>query len=225
MLEFISALRWLFIEGILSSARDAAQFDAHSEETVKIQLFITSAVIALGLGGAHQTFAQTLSPFVNQNPPSTEVGWNTPASLCQILPGSAQSTVDYVGGSVSFAPNASGTIGLICNMPGTMNGLIPAGHPVDYVALSFSNPNVAAGCTASVFMIDRATGAVDGWTSDKSTNFSGIWTAHAPLNKTAPLATNHTHDVDVYLFRPASAGNTCNPMARGMFTEYVNVIF
>lgn len=186
---------------------------------MKIKLLVPLVAVVICLGGTHRLTGQGYGSLVDQAGPSDVVGWNTPASLCQLLPGSAKSVIDYATGAVSFPPNTSGTIGLICSMLGMANGFDLPDHALNYVDLTFSNPNVAAGCTVSVFMVDRTTGASDGWTSDKSTNLDGVWTAHAPLIKTFPIAANHTHDVDVYLTRPASAGNTCNPVAFGMFVE------
>ena len=57
-----------------------------------------------------------------------------------------------------------------------------------------------------------------------STNFDGVWTAHAPLVKHYPIANNHTHDVDVLPDRARIAGSTRNPVAFGMFLERRSVI-
>jgi len=176
------------------------------------------------LAGVSQMFAQRLPLSVNQYPPAENVGWDSPASLCQVIPGSAPSHVDYVSGSVSFAPGASGTIGLFCPVTAIGNGFTPS--QMDYVALTFSNPAVELGCTASAFFVDRTTGLSDGWVSSKSQEYNGLWTANVPLTgNTSPIALNHAHEVNVYLFRPQSAGERCNPVAYGMFLANVNVIF
>jgi len=191
---------------------------------MKAQLFFAFLTAIFIVGGTEQMVAQQKNPIaINQFPPSESVGWNSPASLCQISIGSAPSKIDYASGSVSFAPGASGTIGLFCPITGVANGLSPS--DMNYIALTFSNPNVEAGCTVSTYFVDRTTTQNDGWASDRSREYNGLWTANIPLDRTSFLPLNHTHEANVYLFRPESAGDTCNPVAYGMFLENVHVIF
>jgi len=103
-----------------------------------------------------------------------------------------------------------------------MNGLLPA--DINAVALRFSNPTPAAGCAISVYFVDRLTGEVVGWASDKSQNRTDVWTANVYLQGVRPQPP-HAYDVNVYLFRPQSAGNSCNPVAFGMFMESTPQIF
>lgn len=191
---------------------------------MKIKLLFSVLAITVGLTAVNQANAQDIEPIVA---PVGLVGWNSPASLCQTMPGSAQSSVDYAVGAVSFAPGASGTIGLICHMPGVMNGVDP--KKMTGLALSFSNPNAPAGCDVSVYMVDRTTGAATG-EKLKSGNFQGVWTANLPISQTVgppvlPPVLNHTHDVDVYLSRSQTAGESCNPVAFGMFLTDYYILF
>jgi len=189
---------------------------------MKGSVFCASIALALSLGSANQVLAQDgyRDQFLNwiaPTGPTGTVGWSSPASLCQLLPGSAPSIVDYATGGVTFAANSFGTIGLACPMQGTMNGVLP--KDINQVALRFSNPTPAAGCAISVYFVDRFTGLNSGWASDKSHDLTGVWTANIWLNGSTSPATQHTYDVDVYLFRPQSAETSCNPVAFGMFME------
>ena len=110
-------------------------------------------VVALALAGANQACAQTLT----QNGPSGLIGWSTSAPLCTKVAGSAAFAIDYSGPSfVAFAPNAYGTVTLICNMPGIMNGL--SWPYINALAFTFTNATAGLGCGAEVQLVDRTTG-------------------------------------------------------------------
>jgi hypothetical protein len=183
---------------------------------MKIKMFMASLALALSLASANQLLAQVT---LDKTGPAGSIGWSSSATLCKILPGSAPSTLYYPAGTVTFGKNNFGTIGLICSMPGIVNGNDP--RLINNVAFSFSNPNDQYGCSVSVYFVDRTTGLSNGWASDRSRDFSGIWTANVGLNgNTLPL-TNHTYDVDIYLYRPRSGINLCNPIAYSAFMEQV----
>ena len=182
---------------------------------MKIKTSIMALAAALTLVGASQAHAQQL----DQNGPLGNSGWSSSAPLCKILPGSAASAVNYSAPSfMTFAPNSYGTIGLICNMNGITNGLTPL--DMNAIAFSFSNPNPEAGCTATVQLVDRTTATpVYYWTTGRSTNYKGIWTVNTGSPSRGSLYFNHTYDVEMYLSRPQSAVNSCNPIAYAAFLE------
>lgn len=146
--------------------------------------------------------------------PLSAIGWSSSAPLCQILPGSAASFDNYSApSSVSFAANSFGTIGLICNVNGIMNGLRPG--QMNGGAFTFSNPDPFSGCTASVQLVDRTTATpVYAWTSDTGYIFSGMTTI-ALGSPGLSMDPTHTYDVEMYLYRPKSPSgkNQCNPIA------------
>ena len=184
---------------------------------MRTKLFaIAFAVI---LAGA--TLAQA-QPILDQTGPVGSVGWSTSAVFCRIHPGSAASTLSYVDGTVKFTGTSSGTILLVCPMPGIMNGISVSN--INAVGLNFLDASgQAGGCTVNVTLTNRTTHAYDFWTSGQS--FSGsVWTANVPMTgNTWPLNTSDNYDVEIYLFRPASAVSVCNPTAYGVFLE--DVIF
>ena len=184
---------------------------------MRFPLSKAAVMAALTLGGASQMLALQLPFLVNQLPPSKNVGWSSAASLCQILPGSAPSAINRTTGSVTFAANASGVISLACSVPNIGNGIRP--QDINYFAITFSSPKMEEGCQVAAFVEDRTSNVVDGWSATADREYNGVWTASVPLLRTAPLALNHTHEVDIFLNRPASAGNTCNPVAFGVFLE------
>jgi hypothetical protein len=180
-------------------------------------LFASFLVAGIGFACADQSHAQ----FLDQNGPFGAIGWSSSAPLCQVLPGSAASFTNYSApSSVSFAANSFGTIGLICNMPGIMNGLTPS--DMNYVAFTFSNPNASSGCTASVQLVDRTTATpVYSWATPQSTSYNGIWTVNAGSPTISSLNAGHTYDVEMYLYRPKSLAGVynCNPTAYAAFLE------
>jgi hypothetical protein len=138
--------------------------------------------------------------------------------------------VDYAAGAVTFAPGTSGTIGLICNIPGVANGFVP--EDMEAFSITFSNPNSKTGCDISAYMVDRTTQKVSGWKIYPGADYKGVWTAdinfatgvdgHEPI---WPIMANHTYDVDVYLSRSQAAGNTCNPVGFGLFLDDIALPF
>jgi hypothetical protein len=180
-------------------------------------LFASLLVAGIRLACADQSYAQLL----DQNGPLGIIGWSSSAPLCQVLPGSAASFINYSApSSVSFAANSYGTIGLICNMPGIMNGLTP--NDINDVAFTFSNPNASSGCTASVQLVDRTTATpVYSWATPQSTSYNGIWTVNAGSQTIGSLNAGHTYDVEMYLYRPNSLSGVshCNPTVYAVFLE------
>jgi hypothetical protein len=173
-----------------------------------IKKYLVPLAALIGLAGVRPAPAQT---FLDQNGPWYQVGWSSSAALCQLMPGSAASNMNIVTGTVSFAPNSYGTIGLVCSVTNS---------PLDisYLAYSFSNPSPQFGCTSSAYLVDRTTGLLDGWVTDGQSR-SGVWTANILLTKATVPLTNHTYDTDVYLSRPQSAVGSCNPVAYALFLE------
>jgi hypothetical protein len=184
---------------------------------MKTLLSKAAITAALTLGSASHLLALQLPFIVNQLPPSKSVGWNAAASLCQVLPGSAPSVVNRTTGSVTFAPNASGTISLACQVPSIGNGIRP--QDINYLAFTFSSPKMEAGCQIAAFAEDRTANLVDGWSATATQEYNGVWTSSIPLLRVAPFALSHTHEIDIFMNRPASAGNACNPVAYGVFLE------
>ena len=185
---------------------------------MKIKTLFASFLLAgLGLACADTAHAQ----FVYPNGPGESIGWSSSAPLCQVLPGSVASFTNYSApSSVSFAANSYGTIGLICNMPGIMNGWAP--NDMNAVAFTFSNPNASSGCTASVQLVDRTTATpVYSWATPETTNYNGIWTANAGSPTINSLNVSHTYDVEIYLYRPKSLVGVyhCNPTAYAVYLE------
>jgi hypothetical protein len=182
---------------------------------MKTTLFVIA--FAVILAGATLAQAQTV---LDQTGPIGSVGWSTSAVFCKIHPGSAASTLSYVDGTVKFTSTSSGTILLVCPVPGIMNG-VPVGN-INAFGLNFLDASgQTGGCTVNVTLTNRTTRKYDFWTSGQS--FSGsVWTANVPMTgNTYPLNTSDNYDVDIYLYRPASAVGVCNPTAYGVFLEYV----
>jgi hypothetical protein len=184
---------------------------------MKTKACLASLAVVIALASSHQALAQT---FLDQNGPDFQVAWSSSAALCQLMPGSAASTVNIVTGTVSFAPNSYGTIGLICSMSEIGNGLLPA--DISDLAYSFSNPSPQFGCTSSTYFVDRTTGLHDGWILDGIPR-NGVRTVNVQLTKATLPLTNHTYDTDVYLFRPKSAVALCNPVAYSLFMEGIGI--
>ena len=184
---------------------------------MKIRMLIASLPVALTLAGANQASAQT----VTQNGPSGWIGWSVSAPLCTKVAGSAAIAINYSGPSfVAFAPNAYGTVALICTMPGIMNGLSWAN--INALAFTFSNATAGLGCSAEVQLVDRTTATpVSHWATNPLTVYHGIWTAEIFQPR---LPQNHTYDVEFYLHRPQSAVNSCNPVVYAGFLEGISVI-
>jgi len=169
--------------------------------------------------GANEASAQSIT--VTQNPPSGLIGWSTSAPLCTKIAGTAAFAINYSAPSfVAFAPGAYGTVGLICEMPGIMNGLNWAN--INFLAFTFSNPTPGLGCSAEVQLVDRTTATpVSHWATDPMTFYAGVWTAEIP-QRTLPQ--NHTYDVEFYLHRPQSAVDSCHPAAYAGFLESIFII-
>ncbi len=184
---------------------------------MKLRMLLATLSIALTFGGATQASAQN----VTQNAPSGLIGWSVSAPLCTKLAGSAALAINYSAPSfVAFAPGAFGTVSLICDMPGIMNGLTWAN--INTLALAFSNDTAGLGCGAEVYLVDRTTATpVSHWGTNPFTLYRGIWTAEIPQ---PTLPQNHTFDVEFHLSRPQSAVNSCSPAVYAGFLERVTVI-
>jgi hypothetical protein len=138
----------------------------------------------------------------------------------QDVPHPGTTTATYVTvNPVTDRTYSFGTIGLICNMPGIMNGLDP--NLIGGLAFTFSNPN-ASGCTASVELVDRTTAAaIKSWNTPPLTSYTGVWTANIAFDSVVnTLDLSHTYDVEMYLYRPKSNSN-CNPTAYAAYLEKV----
>jgi hypothetical protein len=199
---------------------DIIQYESSKEKEKKMKirtLIVSLPVVALTLAGANQAPAQG----VTQNAPSGAIGWSTSAPLCTKLAGSADVAINYSAPSfVAFAPNAYGTVNLICNMPGIMNGLSWAN--INALAFTFSNATAGLGCSAEVFLVDRTTATpVSHWATDPLTVYNGIWTAEI-VQPTLPQ--NHTYDVEFRLTRPQSEVNSCHPAVYAGFLESLSGI-
>ena len=138
--------------------------------------------------------------------------------------------MDYAAGAVTFAPAASGTIGLICSIPGVANGFFP--EDMEAFSITFSNPNSKAGCDISAYIVDRTTQKINGLKIHPGADYRGVWTADIDfatgvdgLEPIWPIVANHTYDVDVYLSRSQAAGNMCNPVAFGLFLDDIALPF
>jgi len=185
----------------------------------------TLLIIALAVSLA--TATKSRAQILDQTGPYGPVGWSSSATLCKIRPNSAANSFNYGNGTVAFTATSYGTIGLACNMPGTMNGV--AYSDINALAFTFSdNSGQTGGCTVSVYLVDltKANSSVaairlhdaDGWSSGQS--FSGIWTAQIGLtSNTWPLNPNHIYQVVINLYRPQSAVGVCNPTAYGAYLE------
>jgi hypothetical protein len=185
---------------------------------MKIRMLIASLPVALTLAGANQASAQS----VTQNAPSGLIGWSKSAPLCTKVAGSAALAINYSAPSfVTFAPNAYGTVTLICDMPGIMNGLSWAN--INALAFTFSNATAGLGCGAEVHLVDRTTATpVSHWATDPWTVYNGIWTAEIVQPR---LPQNHTYDVEFRLHRPQSAVNSCHPAVYAAFLEQIPIIY
>src|SRR3954447_21573424 len=114
---------------------------------MKIRMLIASLPVALTLAGANQASAKT----VTQHGPSGLIGWSTSAPLCTKVAGSAAFAIDFSGpSSVTLAPNAYGTVTLICNMPGIMNGL--SWPYINALAFTFSKATAGLGCPLTLHL-------------------------------------------------------------------------
>jgi hypothetical protein len=184
------------------------------EKKMKIRMFIAFLPVALTLAGANQASAQT----VTQQGPLGTIGWSVSAPLCTKVAGSAAIAIDYSApSSVSFAPNAYGTVTLICNMPGIMNGLTWAS--INVLAFTFTNATAGLGCSAEVQLVDRTTAtAIAHWATNPLIVYNGIWTAEVGSTR---LPQNHTYDVEFRLHRPQSAVNSCHPAVYAGFLEWL----
>ena len=184
---------------------------------MKIRMLIACLPVALTFAGANRACADT----VTQNAPSGWIGWSVSAPLCTKVAGSAAIAIDYSAPSnVAFAPNAYGTVVLICNMPGIMNGLSWAN--INALAFTFTNGTAGLGCGAEVQLVDRTTATpVTHWATNPLTVYNGIWTAEILQPR---LPQNHTYDVEFRLHRPQSAVNSCHPAVYAGFLEAVSVI-
>jgi hypothetical protein len=185
---------------------------------MKLRMLIASLPVALIFACGNQASAQT----VTQNGPSGVIGWSTSAPLCTKVAGSAAIAINYSAPSfVSFADNAYGTVTLICNMPGIMNGLSWAN--INALAFTFTNGTAGLGCGAEVQLVDRTTATpVSHWATDPMTVYNGIWTAEIVQPR---LPQSHTYDVEFRLHRPPSAVNTCRPAVYAGFLEGIPVIY
>lgn len=184
---------------------------------MRIRMLIACLPVALTLTWANQASAQS----VTQNAPSGVIGWSTSAPLCTKVAGSAALAINFSAPSfVAFAPGAYGTVTLICNMQGIMNGLSWA-H-INALAFTFSNATAGLGCGAEVQLVDRTTATpVSHWATNPMTVYNGIWTVEI-LQPTLPQ--NHTYDVEFRLHRPQSAVDSCSPAAYAGFLERVQII-
>lgn len=172
----------------------------------------------INLAGANLASAQALQT-ISHNGPNGTIGWSTSAPVCQKMDWSAPISTNFGGPSfVGFAPGASGSVVLMCNVNGISNGL-NFSH-INTLEFVFSNATAGFGCSVEIQLVDRTTLTTGvRWATDSMTVYSGVTTVN--IGGFPALLPTHTYDLEFYVRRPPSAVNICNPVVYAAYLAHV----